>query len=227
MRYCTASVCAHPPPQPPTSSPPLLPSSPMFLLLLLVVPGQALITCRPEDGLCSNWSLVPSVLSTMEASYFTLGLEQEPQEKGKLFCLTTRVRPARKGACDIEDGNNPDQRQSMSTRATFVLQREDYPEGLCLQVTQKTHRTLELGPLREEPCLMDPASHWTGNISYTIKEDSFSDYYIACSVTLGIYGVFSVLFWIFWYLANFLHTKSREQSVNDITTFLYINPQFT
>ena len=94
----------------------------------------------------------------------------------------------------------------MSTRATFVLQREDYPEGLCLQVTRKTQGTLELGPLREESCIMDPASPWTGNISLTIKEDSYTDYYIACSVTLGIYGVFSVLFWIFWYFAFFLHT---------------------
>ena len=185
----------------------------MFLLLLLVVPSQALITCRPEDGSCSiplgtNWSLVPSVLFTNEASYFTLGLEQKPHKDRKLFCLTIGVRPACKGAC--EDRDNPDQRQSMSTRATFVLQREDYPEGLCLQVIRKTQGTLELGPLGEESCIMDPASPWTGDIHLTIKEESFTDYYIACSVTLGIYGVFSVLFWIFWYLAYFFYTKSRE-----------------
>ena len=175
----------------------------MFLLLLLAVPSQAFITCRPQDDSCSiplgtNWSLVPSVLSTMKASYFTLRLEQKPHKEGKIFCLTTGVRPARKGACVIEVGDNPDQRQSMSTGATFVLQREDSPEGLCLQVTRKTQRTLELGPLRKESCIMDPAYPWTGNISLNIKEDSFTDYYIACSVTLGIFGVFSVLFWIFW-----------------------------
>ena len=175
----------------------------MFLLLLLVVPSQALITCQPEDGSCSiplgtNWSLVPSTLSTMEASYFTLGLEQKPHEGGKLLCLTTGVRPARKGACNIEDRDNPDQRQSMSTRATFVLKRENYPGGVCLRVAKKTQRFLELGTLREGSCIMDPASPWTGDIHLTIKEESFTDYYIACSVTLGIYGVFSVLFWIFW-----------------------------
>ena len=83
----------------------------------------------------------------------------------------------------------------MTRQATFVVPAEDFPEGLCLHVTkggksQHRHRNMASD---------DSDETWSTQLKVTLTENSSQlDYYLAISVILVIYLVFSVSFLVYW-----------------------------
>ena len=161
----------------------------MLLLLLLALLGRA-----QGDSLnltiWGNWTrLNHSLFPSSESTYLKLRVEQETN-----LLLSVHIMPATNNSCtDLESAKN--WFQTMTRQATFVVPAEDFPEGLCLHVTEggkSQHRHRNMAPDEGDQT-------WSTQLKVTLTENSSQlDYYLAISVILVIYLVFSVSFLVYW-----------------------------
>ena len=123
-----------------------------------------------------NVDVINSSLEETKAKNLTIMLAQvrnvTEDEAGNPMCTTKNM-----------------QRQSMTKQSTFILKADNYPNGMCVRVSQK------------EDDQDDQIKHNNKDISLTVtikKNSDTKDYLFGSAMTFGVYGGFFVGFILLW-----------------------------